>query len=368
MRAKDSLVSLLLVVISFLLSLVLLEGVLHISNYPPRKIPRFLFFSRPALQDQKTAFGFHGHTKIREVAVYKPGKEFQVEYDTTYKTNNLGLVQKTDFDPRKESLVFIGDSFTQGEGASPWFYKFEESWGSNEYQLVNLGLMGTGLVQWADTLQWFSGISKIKHVFILFISDDWLRRRWYAHDNLEGTSFLLCTDCPKNNGVCKNIKNLGIVYIDKDWDIPAILKKAGELPGPRVKPGFSGFWNDLYFRQLFRALVPSTRNRPHLQKLINNSRDALDRIIALFGSENLTVLHLPLREEVNQGAYTWAGRQARDLVLARRVAYLDGLALCGLTGKDFHEYDNHPNALGYAKILTCLRTQALRNYSQYLGH
>lgn len=350
-----------LVVVSLLLALVLVEGVLRVFDYPPRKVTRFLFFSRPGMKDQIKSFGFHEHQPIREVAIYKTRQGFQVEFDTSYSTNNLGLVQKNDFDPQKQSLVFIGDSFTQGEGAPPWFYELEKGWRHHQYQLVNLGLMGTGLVQWRDTLEWFAGMGKIKHVYLLFISDDWLRRRWYAHDDLTGTSFTFCTECPKTNGVCHNRNQLGIIYLDKDWGIPEIINKAREIPEPPVKPGLGKYWNDLYVRQFFRTMFPGTRLRPQQQKLIDASREAFDRIVDRFGRENVTVLHLPLKSEVSQGEYNWIGKQARDLVRSRQVAYFDGLALCGLTGQDYHANDNHPNASGYAKILDCLRSQVLKN-------
>jgi hypothetical protein len=352
----------LLVVISLLLSMVLLEGGLRIFDYPPPKVPRFLFLSRPGMKDQHTAFGFYENRQIREVAIYKTGKDFEVEFDNSFSTNNLGLVQKTAFDPRKKSLVFIGDSFTQGEGATPWFYKLEAGWRHNAYQLVNLGLIGTGLVQWRDTLKWFSKIGEIKHVFIIFISDDWLRRRWHVHDDLSGTSFLFCTECPKNKGVCPNRNKLGIIYIEKDWDIPAMIKKAREIPEPPEKPGFRGFWNNLYFRRLLKITVPSKRNRPKQQKIIDKNREAFDQIISQFGRGNITVVHLPLRSEVIKGSYNWIGKQVQGLVLSRKVVYFDGLALCGLTKEDFHEHDYHPNASGYAKILNFLRTRVLTNY------
>ena len=356
----------LLVVLSVVLGMVLVEVALRVCNFPPKQGPRFLFFSRPGMKDQHKDFGYYENRKIREVSICKTREGFQVEYDTSYSTNNLGLVQKSNFDPAKKSLVFIGDSFTQGEGATPWFYKLEAGWRDNTYQLVNLGLIGTGLVQWRDTLKWFAQKGAIKHIFLIFISDDWLRRRWYAHDDLSGTSFWFCTECPRNHGVCRNKNKLGIIYLEKDWDLPAIIKRAREIPEDPGKPGFRGFWNNLYFRRLLKITLPSTRNRAKKQIIINQNLEAFDQIISRFGKENITVVHLPLRSEVIQGRYNWVGKQAKALVLARGVTYYDGLALCGLTKSDFHEQDYHPNAAGYAKILACIKTQVLRDYQHHL--
>ena len=166
--------------------------------------------------------------------------------------------------------------------------------------------------------------------------------------------------------MCRNKNKLGIIYLEKDWDLPAIIKRAWEIPEDPGKPGFRGFWNNLYFRRLLKITLPSTRNRAKKQIIINQNLEAFDQIISRFGKENITVVHLPLRSEVIQGRYNWVGKQAKALVLARGVTYYDGLALCGLTKSDFHEQDYHPNAAGYAKILACIKTQVLRDYQHHL--
>jgi hypothetical protein len=46
---------------------------------------------------------------------------FAVEYDYRFRTNNLGLARDADVAPGLTSLLLLGDSFTEGQWAQPWF-------------------------------------------------------------------------------------------------------------------------------------------------------------------------------------------------------------------------------------------------------
>ena len=48
-----------------------------------------------------------------------------IETDYNIETNNLGLVMKKDIYKNDRVLLVIGDSFTEGQGAEPWFYDLE---------------------------------------------------------------------------------------------------------------------------------------------------------------------------------------------------------------------------------------------------
>lgn len=155
---RELYIKLLIVFGSLLLSFLLIEGFLRIF-YPFKFYSkRYLFMTKHSLLEQKSVCRYYPNTDIREVAVYEQHNGFIIEYDHSFLTNNIGLVQKNNFSKLRNSIVFIGDSFTQGEGSNPWFYKLENCWKNNKYQLVNLGILGTGIAQWNDTLKWFSKI------------------------------------------------------------------------------------------------------------------------------------------------------------------------------------------------------------------
>jgi hypothetical protein len=169
---KELRTNILIIIFSCIITLLFIEIFIIIFIVDQVYNNCFIFNTKPSLQDQIKSFGYNKNTCVREISAYGNGQNFHIEYDTSFITNNIGLVQQKQFYPKKKSIVVIGDSFTQGEGATPWFYQLEDDWLNNEYQLINLGIIGTGIEQWKDTLQWFSSIGNIKHIFICYISDD----------------------------------------------------------------------------------------------------------------------------------------------------------------------------------------------------
>jgi hypothetical protein len=209
------------ILISFVIALLLIEMFCQSFFVGKFNNKRFIFITKPSLLDQNKSFGYYKDTTVREIAAYGNGKKFYIAYDYSFTTNNIGLVQKKPFDPVKKSILIIGDSFTQGQGADPWFYQLEDDWKNNEYQLINLGIIGTGIEQWKDTLQWFSNIGEINKLIICYIADDWARQRWYACENAEQNGLAF-------NGYGQN--NAPIMYfIDKNSDNSAILKRANDF-------------------------------------------------------------------------------------------------------------------------------------------
>ena len=57
---------------------------------------------------------------------------------------------KQDVFPKKRAIFVVGDSFTEGQGASPWFYDLEDAYDAEGTQLINLGILGTGPQQWEN--------------------------------------------------------------------------------------------------------------------------------------------------------------------------------------------------------------------------
>ena len=326
---------------------------------------RFLFITKPSLLDQKKSFGYNKNTYVREMAVYGNGKDFHIEYDTSFVTNNIGLVQKKCFEQKKQSIVIIGDSFTQGQGATPWFYQLEDDWKNNKYQLINLGIIGTGIVQWKDTLQWFSSIGKIKQIIICCISNDWIRPRWYLCENPKQN--VLAFDILAENKLHKNHKKPIIYFIDKDSDHHTILERAKHI-ADSSDAGINDFFKNFFsasftYRTLlkYNLLSPDKNETSNDEVTLSKNMTSFDQIISAYGANNITVLHLPQKKEVIQGAYSELGTKIKTFIRSRHIPYIDGLALCKLNEKDFYRDDGHPNASGYKKIYDCFSKNALAN-------
>jgi lysophospholipase L1-like esterase len=357
--------NILFITVSFVITLLFIE--IFYQSFFADNIhnKRFLFITKPSLLDQNKSFGYNKNTFVREMAVYGNGNNFHIEYDTSFVTNNIGLVQKKGFDPKKQSIVIIGDSFTQGQGATPWFYQLEDDWKNNEYQLINLGIIGTGIVQWKDTLQWFSSIGKIKQIIICCISNDWIRPRWYICENAEQN--VLAFDILVKNKLRKNHKKPIIYFIDKDSDHYTILKRAKHI-AESSDGGINEFLKNLFLASITHRILLNYNLLSHDNNKSNNdevtfskNKTSFDQIISAYGAKNITVLHLPQKKEVIQGAYSELGTKIKNFILSRHIPYIDGLALCKLNKKDFYRDDGHPNASGYKKIYDCFSKNVLAN-------
>ena len=65
-------------------------------------------------------------TLIRSVAVFSNSSltsqdDLVIEYDYLIDTNNVGLVTAEPVARRDEVVLVLGDSLTEGQGATPWF-------------------------------------------------------------------------------------------------------------------------------------------------------------------------------------------------------------------------------------------------------
>ena len=355
----------LIIIISLVITLIFIEIFYQSFFADEFHNKRFLFISKPSLLDQNKSFGYNRNTWVREIAVYGNGKNFHIEYDTSFITNNIGLVQRKSFDPKKKSIVIIGDSFTQGQGATPWFYQLEDDWKNNKYQLINLGIIGTGIEQWEDTLRWFSSIGEIKQIFICCISDDWIRPRWYICENVEQN--VLAFDLLIGNNFQKSHKKPIIYFIKKDSDHYTILKRAKHIANVS-DGGIKKFLKKIFlasitYRVLFQynLLSHNNHNNNNNEIIFSKNKIAFDQIISAYGAKNITVLHLPQKKEVIKGEYSELGIKIKSFILSRHLQYINGLALCKLNKGDFFKDDGHPNASGYKKIYDCFSKNALGN-------
>ena len=112
-----------------------------------------LFESGKNFQNHNGYFKYFPNRSIRSMTLYskkqaRSVEDIVIEYDYRIKTNNIGLVMEGDLHPREKVAFIIGDSFTEGQGATPWFYRLEDSDYRWPLRLVNLGILGTGPMQW----------------------------------------------------------------------------------------------------------------------------------------------------------------------------------------------------------------------------
>jgi hypothetical protein len=319
--------------------------------------PRLLLYSEGGVirNEPWGGYGYAPNKTMQFALVYLPdlkGPRLDREYAYRITTNSYGLVQLKDPVPDKPAILLLGDSFTEGQGASPWFYDVEKRWPKESpYQLVNGGLFGTGFQHWTPIYRQLASMLPVRKVLILFIAHDWLRpllqlpdetiRCLQSSHNCDGsTVFYGMPDDPAAaEEELKRIVKSRAAYVAKvDRDQRFVERFA--LFRNLVQPGYR------WLRGTIRGNDPDMLN-------FAASRQALLDLAAKIGRDNLVLLHLPQKEEV-EGGPNALSLKGREVMRQAGMKPVDGFASCGMTPADFHVRDGHPNADGYRKIGLCV--------------
>ena len=104
---------------------------------------------------------------------------------------------KNDIIKNTPSILFLGDSFVEGQGSDAWINKFNGFY--KNYQVINGGIMGTGPQQFELLEDHISKNFKIEKLVFFYIGDD-LRRNIF---NIEKKTLT----CLKNHLSCDGTEN-----------------------------------------------------------------------------------------------------------------------------------------------------------------
>jgi hypothetical protein len=301
----------------------------------------------PAFRNQENIFTYSPNSTVRAIAFYEDGAALHKEYDYVLTTNNFGLVQKRDINTNRPSTLLLGDSFTEGQGATPWFYSLEELNTANQTQIINGGLLGTGFAQWKilhDKL--VASDIHIDKVVVLFISDDYQRVVW----NFPNPVLDCLGDIKKCNG------NEGYFPLPKKDEVEVFVN---QLRGFRDKE-YEGK-QDIREQRFFRKHFPSLRfiwkyvKNDYKLRFANSNSAAIEFLIKKYGNR-IVFLHLPTNEEIERGNMpNYVGTLAREKISHLGGGLIDGFKACGLETSDFFVNDPHPNPMGYKKISSCVK-------------
>ena len=309
----------------------------------PGRDRRVVFFDGPSpiFENHGDIFTYLPHSKIRNLTAFLTDRGFVTEYDYRFETNNFGLVQDADIVPGRDSLLLLGDSFTEGQGAEPWFRLVSPVIDKLGYQPINGGVLGTGFQQWLKLDRYLTGKNiRIKKLLVIFISDDYHRPVW----NMPAPVF----PCLSGSPLCR----VGYSYfyrLPPPDEMSSWIAKVRTARGP-LRP---------HLELKTAALLPASYSvYMYFKQLIlfgraeEESRTAIDELIKLYGKSNIAFLHLPQKNELAYGPDS-LGLKARRAIQEAGGKLFDGFKLCKLTQKDYYINDDHPNRSGYAKIAAC---------------
>lgn len=348
-------------VVDFVVAIALVELAVRITgyNFGDPKYPSgpvvFLAGEPPIFQRHGPAYTFMPHMAGRTEHVYYSPTDFTVEFDYKFPTNNLGLVQDTDVLPGKKSALVLGDSFTEGVGAFPWFTTLAQVIAQYGYQPINGGLRGTGFYMWWQLTQYLESIGmQIDKLVIVFTSPDYTARPMVFTDG-----YLRCLSQPILQN-CDLDRYFFLPLPPSDqlpiW-IDAVRRSRDAQPQPhglfatikhRITLVMPATYRVYGFIKLKLFPPPADLDKA---KAAEQSDAAIHALIQKYGAQNLIFVHVPLKNEPSPDQ---AGVKARQTISAAGGQLVDGFATCGLTAADYHTYDGHPNAAGYAKLSNCV--------------
>ena len=308
-----------------------------------QKIPGWdcvVFFDGPdaIFENHADIFNYLPHSEIRNVTAFFSDKDFGVEYDYRFRTNNFGLAQEADIVPGKDSLLLLGDSFTEGQGAEPWFALVSPAIDKLGYQPINGGVLGTGFQQWLKLDRYLAAKDiRVRKLVVLFISDDYQRPLWQPN-----------TECLSAPRLC-SIERSYFYRLPPREEMPSWIARVRtareptkphlELRASALLPASASVY--LYFKKL----ILST-------KAEQESHAAIADLVRIYGAKNVAFLHLPQKDELDHGPNS-LGLKARRAIEDGGGKLYDGFRLCQLTRADYYTNDNHPNKTGYTKIAAC---------------
>ncbi len=328
---------------------------------------RVLFFTNPSLVEGKNkAVKYSPNTTIRSVAIYGD----HVDYDANYQTNNLGFIDNVDYDLNSQAtkhIVFVGDSFTAGDGGSqPWVSQVRESLGQPNIDLYNFGVTGTGLHHFKSLLESFRGVIPFDEVNIMVISNDFFRTQWRPITKGDGLWF--CgqeseKDCLENSQP--------VIHIINQQDSQGELVAYAEKVYQSKQTNENNSQNFLQKLRLYRVFcdiysLKSTKGNikhlcPHLKvyqeneysknELYANSIDVLKAIKNDFPDVTFRIFHIPEKGEVFENQYSLEIEQDIKKI---GLEYIPLLQTCPWNRAMYHKHDPHLNDLGYGNLANCM--------------
>jgi lysophospholipase L1-like esterase len=302
---------------------------------------RVIFFDGrdTIFRNEGSIFTYVPHNEIRNLTAFFFNDDFRIEYDYHFKTNNFGLVQDADVMLDRGSLLLLGDSFTEGQGAEPWFRLVSPKIDRLGYQPINGGLEGTGFEQWLKLDRYLAAKNvQIRKLVVLFISDDYLR----SVRNFKPSELRCLLALP----LCRVDESYGYRLPPRE-ELSSWIAKIRTARAPTTRK----FWLRLRPEELLPASYQVYKYF-RLSRKEQQSRAAIAELIRIYGPENVAFIHLPQKDEVH--GPNELGLRARRSIQEAGGKLFDGFKLCRLTAADYYSNDDHPNSDGYAKIAVCV--------------
>lgn len=264
-----------------------------------------------------------------------------IAYDYIIETNNAGLVMNNDLFQQEQVIYIVGDSFTEGQGYTPWFYDYEKK-NERKLKVVNLGILGTGPSQWLNLAKHIGNRYKLRvnGMVINLIVDDLTRKVW-AFDSVE-QKCLLKGICPYEG----SFQGFNFINFSK------ILNKDSNL-STLSKSTFS--MQDVYFLDWIKNILKKSLVIKDIYSLYRNTSFQRE-----FYYQKNKIALLNLKKIANSNLVINLISQKDNQIYPKD--FIEFLKLndinfnyCKISSAEFQLLDSHPNEMGYERVKECTR-------------
>ncbi len=352
-----------LVLASTFITLIILELLLSFNYRKLNKtnnlsfsFERFMLFQEgKVFKNVDRIFKFHPEKKILSETFYYIDGYFKKEYSYYIKTNNFGLVQDNNIYKNKPSILFLGDSHIEGQGAEAWINHFNGKF--KGYQLINGGIFSTGPQQFELIESHISENFNVDKVIFFYIGDDFRRGVF----NISNETL----NCLKNNEKCIGNENYyGFNLSEKDpinfltflrnyrieyiQNIPK-FKKYRRLIKKKIS-------NLFIFKLPINFLKIKFYNSNNVK--IKKNFQSVDNLNKKY-KDNIIYIQLFSKPEIIEG-------KSYETIYAEKFIkkISNNHFVCNFDKNldNFHQIDSHPNAKGYRNLYECVENIMKSNF------
>jgi len=348
--------NILLVFVSIIISLAITEIIIsvfktkHPKNYAYN---RFMLFEQGEVfkNINNKFFKYFPNKKINAKTYYKINENFIKEHDYIIETNNFGLVQKNDINKVTPSILFLGDSFTEGQGSYSWLNKFNGNY--KDYQIINGGIMGTGPIQFELMDNHISNNDfNIQKTIVLYLGDD-MRRDLFIHDKQRISCLSNYKKCiggesfygfPISSNDSKNFLNFLFKYRTKE------IVKNDKITFKKIRRNIKKKIYNLNIVYYPSKIIKNEFYKSNNIKILQNF-SSLKNLKKKY-KDNIIFIQLNTKQEI------LTGKSYETIYAQKFISKISNNNYsCNFDNNldYFYTYDGHPNHDGYNYLYKCIK-------------
>ncbi len=339
-----------LVLLSIVFSLIIIEIFFSVLKSKENKkiiysnpYNRYILYKEgETFSNQENFFKYKENKTLYTKVVYNIDDNWVEEYKYEFNSNNFGLIQNNDIYPNKDSLLFLGDSFVEGQGSKPWIDNFGGEY--LNFQVINGGIMGTGPQQFEILENHISNNFDISKVLFFYIGDDYRRNPFLITEN----SLKCLNDYTSCTGK-ENFYSYPQSSKGEEKFLNFLQKKRLSYKRPSSKDKLKKYFKNLYIIKIPNNFIKQrfyNSDNEYIVKNLKSTQNLYDKYL-----ENILFIQLKTKSEIVYG-------KSYEAYFAEKYikTFTNNHYVCDFENNInyFHNFDMHPNEKGYEYLFDCV--------------